>query len=83
MNDNVQIIFNRDIMINESQSIADCLTSSSILSKESILSQHPWVTDVDLELKRLEEQENYFIEEHDHDQEEKGNVLENEEEQEE
>lgn len=80
LNDKAQIIFNRDIMINESQSIADCLTSSSILSKESILSQHPWVTDVDLELKRLEEQENYFTEEHDH--EEKGNVLEHEEKQE-
>ena len=70
LNDKAQIIFNRDIMINESQSIADCLTSSSILSKESILSQHPWVTDVDLELKRLEEQENYFTEEHNHDHEE-------------
>ncbi len=47
----VEFIFNRDILINESQAIDDCIKSNSILSERTILAQHPWVADVDLELK--------------------------------
>lgn len=53
IDDNVDIIFNRDIMINESQSIEDCVKSLGILSKESIIAQHPWTGDVKVELERL------------------------------
>lgn len=50
----VNIIFNRDILINESESIDNCSKSLGILSNETIVSQHPWTKDVEAELKRLE-----------------------------
>lgn len=53
----VTIVFNRDILINESQSIEDVIKSMNILSRQSLLAQHPWVEDVDLEIKRLEDEE--------------------------
>lgn len=52
----VNIIFNRDILINESEAIANCQASVGILSDETIIGQHPWVDDPQLELQRLEEQ---------------------------
>ena len=52
----VDIIFNRDILISESDVIDNCVKSIGILSNETILSQHPWISDVDLELRRLDEQ---------------------------
>lgn len=52
----VNIIFNRDILINESEAITNCRQSVGILSDETIISQHPWVDDVQLELERLAKQ---------------------------
>lgn len=52
----VNVIFNRDILINESESIDNCAKSVGILSNETIVSQHPWTSDVKLELKRLEDE---------------------------
>lgn len=50
--DEVTIVFNRDILINESETIDNCSKSAGILSDETIVEQHPWVTDVELELSR-------------------------------
>ena len=52
----VNIIFNRDIMMNESEIIDNCNKSIGILSNETIIGQHPWVDDPELEMQRLEEQ---------------------------
>ena len=52
----VNIIFNRDILINESEAIDNCQKSVGMLSDETIISQHPWVDDPQKELKQLEEQ---------------------------
>ena len=52
----VNIIFNRDILINESEAIANCQASVGILSDETIISMHPWVDDPQLELERLKRQ---------------------------
>ena len=41
----VGIIFNRDILINESEAIENCVKSLGILSKETVVSQHPWTSD--------------------------------------
>ncbi len=59
-NSEVNIIFNRDIMMNESEAIDNCSKSVGILSDETIVSQHPWVTDVkqEIERKKDEKQEN-------------------------
>lgn len=52
----VNIIFNRDILINESEAIDNCQKSVGILSDETVVSQHPWVDDPQAELERLEKQ---------------------------
>ncbi len=52
----VDIIFNRDILINESEAIDNCAKSQGILSDETIVAQHPWVDDVQKELKKLKKQ---------------------------
>ena len=52
----VEIIFNRDIMVNESAVINDIKNSVGILSDETLVAQHPWVDDPDVELERLKKQ---------------------------
>lgn len=54
--ENIEIIFNRDMMVNESQVITDINNSSAILSKKTCISQHPYVTDVEAELQQIEEE---------------------------
>ena len=54
--DDVAIVFNRDILINESESIENCSKSVGILSNETIVEQHPWVTDVEAEMARLQKE---------------------------
>lgn len=56
-NEKVEVIFDRDLMINESQVIQDVNASASLLSKRTLLSQHPWITDVEKELKELDKEE--------------------------
>lgn len=52
----VNIIFNRDILISEGEVIDNCQKSVGILSDETIIAQHPWVDDPQLELERLKKQ---------------------------
>lgn len=52
----VEFIFNRDIMINEAEVIQSIRDSIGILSDETLVAQHPWVTDAKAELKRRSEQ---------------------------
>ena len=49
----VDIVFNRDILINESEAIKNCSDSTGILSEETIIEQHPWIKDASAELKRI------------------------------
>ena len=56
-NEVVTITFNRDILINESESISNCQASVGILSDESIVEQHPWVKDVQKELDRKKKEQ--------------------------
>lgn len=50
----ISFIFNRDIIINESEVIENCTNSVDILDDKTIRENHPWYTD-EVE-KRLEEQ---------------------------
>lgn len=52
----VNVIFNRDIIMNESEIIDNCSKSIGVLSDETIIGKHPWVEDPQLERKRLEEE---------------------------
>ncbi len=51
----VEVIFNRDILINETEAIENCVRSMGILSKETIVAQHPWVNDLQKELSNMGE----------------------------
>lgn len=52
----VNIIFNRDMMMNESEIIDNVIKSQGIVSDETLLGMHPWIDDVQLELERLQKQ---------------------------
>jgi len=52
----VEVVLNRDILVNESQAITDIKNSVGIISEETILAQHPWVTDVQAEQERLKKE---------------------------
>lgn len=54
--EDVEIIFNRDIMLNESEIINDIKNSVGVISDETLVANHPWVDDPDEELKRLKKQ---------------------------
>lgn len=53
----VSVIFNRDILVNESEAIDNCGKSQGIISKETIVRQHPWVDDPEEELRRIADEE--------------------------
>lgn len=52
--ESADIIFNRDIIINESEVITDCSNSVGVLDDQTIRENHPWYTD-EVE-KRLDKQ---------------------------
>lgn len=54
----VDFIFNRDIIINEAEVIANAKSSVGIISDETIVANHPWVTNMQTELERIEAQRN-------------------------
>lgn len=50
--ENVEIIFNRDMLMNEGDVIQNIRNSLGILSDETLVAQHPFVEDVAAELER-------------------------------
>lgn len=52
----IAIVFNRDIAINESQSITDCQNSKGVISDKTIIANHPWVDSVDDEIDQIKEE---------------------------
>ena len=58
----VSIVFNRDMLINESESIENCSKSTGILSDETIVEQHPWVNNVETELARIRKEKEKAME---------------------
>ncbi len=51
-----EIILNRDIIISEGDAIDQCAASAALLSKRTMLENHPWVVSVEEELARLEQE---------------------------
>ncbi|MFF5993452.1 phage portal protein [Lysinibacillus sp. KU-BSD001] len=60
----VDIIFNRDVLINETE-VIEGLDKSTYLSEETRIAQHPYVKDVQLELKRKKQEEQAALNMHD------------------
>lgn len=52
----IEIVFNRDIAINESQAITDCQQSMGVISHKTIIENHPWVNSADEELTQIKEE---------------------------
>lgn len=55
-NEDVNIIFNRDILINESEVIDNIKKSVGIISDETLVANHPWINDPAAELEKIEKQ---------------------------
>ncbi|MPN04480.1 hypothetical protein SDC9_151721 [bioreactor metagenome] len=60
----VEVIFNRDILINEAEVIENVQKSNGILSDETLVANHPWVDDPQKELERKEEQKKKEMDEY-------------------
>ncbi|WP_343100123.1 phage portal protein, partial [Clostridioides difficile] len=60
----VQITFNHSMIINEAEKIDMAAKSTGIISDETIVSNHPWVEDVNDELDRLKKQKEESIKEY-------------------
>lgn len=56
-NEEIDIIFNRDMLVVESDVINNIKNSVGILSTETLVAQHPWVDNVTKELDRLKKEE--------------------------
>ena len=54
--DEVTVVFNRDIMVSESSVIADIKNSVGILSAKTMVEQHPWVDDTEMEMQRMDKE---------------------------
>ena len=61
-NDDLDIIFNRDLPMVETEVISNIRQSVGLLSDETLLAQHPWVDDVQAELERKQKQQQQEIE---------------------
>lgn len=55
-NAQLDVIFNRDTLINEGEVIENIIRSEGLLSEETLIANHPWIDDPAEELKRLEAQ---------------------------
>lgn len=53
----LDIVFNRNMAINEAEQIQNCSNSRGMVSDKTILSRHPYVEDVEAELAALEDQQ--------------------------
>lgn len=52
----IDVVFNTDITINETETIDNIAKSAGIVSNKTLLKQHPYVDDVDAELENLAEE---------------------------
>jgi len=54
--EDVTVIFDRDVLVNETEAINNCKNSVGILSNETIVKMHPWVSDPEQELQRIKDE---------------------------
>lgn len=63
-NTEVDIIFNRDMLLNEGEVIDNVAKSVGILSEETVVSMHPWVDDPQAELDRIHQEKEENMEQY-------------------
>ena len=52
----IEVAYDSDVMVNETDTVTNCVNSLDILSRRTILENHPFVRSVDVEIERLEEE---------------------------
>jgi SPP1 family phage portal protein len=52
----INIVFNRDIAINESAAITDCQNSMGVISQQTIIENHPWTKDYKTEKAQMDKE---------------------------
>ena len=57
------LLYNMDMPVNEADVINNARNSDGLISRRTILENHPWVTDVEEELERLEAEKQEALEE--------------------
>lgn len=55
-NEDISIVFNRDIQINETEAVTNCANSKGIISDKTIIENHPFVTDAVKEMEQIKEE---------------------------
>ncbi|MGL4730341.1 MAG: phage portal protein [Clostridium sp.] len=50
----VELIFNKNIKVNETETISNCINSKGVISNKTIMANHPWVKNVEVEQKQLD-----------------------------
>lgn len=55
--DDIKVVFNMDLPTDESEIITNAKNSVGVISDKTIIANHPWVTDVDTEIKQITEEE--------------------------
>lgn len=53
----VEFVFDRDMLVNESEVITNARNSVGLISNETIVANHPWTRDTEDELKRLKKEQ--------------------------
>ncbi len=61
--ENINIIFNRDMLMDEGAIISNIRNSEGILSNQTLVAQHPWIKDVEDEMQKIEEEKQKALEE--------------------
>lgn len=59
--EDVEFTFNRDLPMNEGDTINNCRNSVGVISNETIIANHPWVKDVVEEERRLKAEQQSMI----------------------
>lgn len=62
--ENVEVIFNRDMLLNEGEVISNIQSSVGIISDETLVAQHPWVDDAAAEMERIKKQKEENMEQY-------------------
>lgn len=60
----VEFIFNRDLPLNQADAINNCKNSIGVISKETVIANHPWTQNTADELKRIKEEEAQLIDDY-------------------
>lgn len=56
----VELIFNKNIKINETETITNCVNSKGVISNKTIMANHPWVKDPVEEQEQLDKEKEEF-----------------------